>query len=110
MRIPKLAAFATATLIAVLALPAALRAGEAQQQAAAPAPNEEPFKALMARGLKIVSVVLVQADINRTNNSVVVVTMQLDKQIAVCTFAIAQWENMTQLIDDDAKACEIRNY
>lgn len=94
------------TFACALALTAAVLTG-AQ---AGDAPRQQPFKTLMARGLRIVAVTVVPAEVNKSADPVVVVTMQLDKTVAVCTFGVAQWENLSQNIEDNPQACDVRSY
>jgi hypothetical protein len=67
-----------------------------------------PFKELMSRGFKIVATTTV-ANPQGTGN-LVIVTMQADKSVAVCTFTIAGWEELTPAVENDAKACDVRFY
>lgn len=90
-----------------LALTAAVLTGA--QAGDAPA-RQQPFKTLMARGMRIVAVTVVPAEVNKSADPVVIVTMQLDKTVAVCTFGVAQWENLSQNIEDNPQACDVRNY
>src|SRR5262249_25625090 len=86
---------------------AALLAAAAASAADAP-PQQASFKDVIARGMKIVGTTSLTAEANKTTNAVVIVTLQLDKTVAVCTFSIGAWENMNASLQDDAKACDVR--
>jgi hypothetical protein len=71
---------------------------------------EQSFATLIGRGFKIVGTSYVPP-FDNVKNSAMVITLQLDKAVAVCTFAAATWENMTdKTLKDDAKACDVRFY
>ncbi len=70
---------------------------------------EQAFSALIARGFKIVGTFSVPYK-GDMNNMQAVVTLQLDKAVAVCTISNGSWENMTQATLDDPKNCDVRFY
>ncbi len=78
--------------------------------AGAQAPTQQPFKELIARGLKVVAVTLVPAEANKTADAVFVVTLQQDRTVAVCTFGVGAWENMAPIMTDSPTACDVRSY
>lgn len=67
-----------------------------------------PFKELMSRGFKIVATATVASP--QGNGTLVIVTMQAEKSVAVCTFTVAGWEELTPAVENDAKACDVRSY
>ena len=71
---------------------------------------QQAFKTLVARGFKIAATTVVPAEVNKTKDPVLVVTLQLDKAVAVCTFGVGTWENMGQSLETDPKACDVRFY
>jgi len=70
---------------------------------------EQAFTVLMGRGFKIVGTYSVPYK-GDFGNPQTVVTMQLDKAVAVCTFSNASWESMVQSAMEDPKACDVRFY
>ena len=71
---------------------------------------EQSFAALIGRGFKVAATSYIPAA-DASKSPVVVVTLQLDKAVAVCTFSVGVWENMTdKTLKDDAKACDVRFY
>lgn len=70
---------------------------------------EQAFSTLIARGFKIVGTVAVpyKGDLGTQQ---AIITLQLDKAVAVCTFSVGPWENMLQSALDDPKNCDVRFY
>ena len=78
------------------------------QQAAAQ-PNQQSFHSLLSSGFKIVATAYVGADAE-TKAPVVLVTLQNNATVAVCTFGIGAWENLsTTPSADDPKTCDVRS-
>ena len=68
---------------------------------------QQAFTALIARGFKIVGTFLATSD---KQERLAIITLQMDKSVAVCTFGVANWENMTSESLADAKGCDVRFY
>lgn len=71
--------------------------------------RQRPFGTLIAQGFKIVAAIFIPAATN-LKVPVVVITMQLGKQVAVCTVAPKSWEEMDEKLRTDASVCDIRSY
>jgi hypothetical protein len=68
---------------------------------------QQAFTALIGRGFKIVGTFLAMSD---KQERLAIITLQMDKSVAVCTFALANWENTTSDSLADAKGCDVRFY
>ena len=78
------------------------------QPAAAAQPNQQSFHSLLSGGFKVVGTAYVPADA-QTKNPIVLVTMQNNATVAVCTFGVGAWENLsTTPAADDPKTCDVR--
>jgi hypothetical protein len=87
-------------LVAAAGLSATAAAEDAQQ----------PFKTLVGRGFKVVATSLVPAADSKLDYATFVITLQLDKAVAVCTFNIANWENLNNESLASAKNCDVRSF
>ena len=101
---------------ATLAFMAGLALGApAFAQSASPAPSdpttEQSFKSLISTGFKVVATTFVPGEVQSDKNPVILVTLQKDQSVAVCTFGFGSWEQMgsSSTVDDD-KVCDIRRY
>jgi hypothetical protein len=92
------------TSAVVLGLSLLLPGGASAQE------RQQPFKVLISDGFMIVSSFIVPAEVHRTPNPAVVVTLQRATSVAVCTFGMADWENMTDGMADTASYCDVRTY
>jgi hypothetical protein len=80
----------------------------AAAQPAAPQPTQQSFHSLISSGYKVVATAFVAADAE-TKSPIVVVTLQNNTAVAVCTFGIGSWENLsTTSSADDPKTCDVR--
>ncbi|WP_431554989.1 hypothetical protein [Methyloceanibacter sp.] len=70
--------------------------------------KQRPFPQLIADGYEIKAVTLNPAEEGRGKTNHVLVTLQKDKSVAVCTFAPPDWENMTDAALADPKSCDVR--
>jgi hypothetical protein len=94
-------ALACAASLQLLALAPACLAEDGDKQ--------RPFTQLIADGYEIKAVTLnpaVQEGGPTANH--IVVTLQKDKSVAVCTFAPGQWEALTDSVLAEAKWCDVR--
>lgn len=71
---------------------------------------QQPFTSLVARGFKVVATSVVSAVDSKQSDAAFVVTLQLDKAVAVCTFGIGNWENMNEQSLANPKNCDVRFY
>jgi hypothetical protein len=71
--------------------------------------KQRPFTQLIADGYEIKAVTL-NPDMQTSDGAVnhMLVTLQKDKSVAVCTFAPHQWEGMIDSILAEAKWCDVR--
>jgi hypothetical protein len=58
----------------------------------------------------VVATAMVPAAEAKLDYAIIVVTLQQDKAIAVCTFAAGNWENMNDDSLGNAKNCDVRFY
>jgi hypothetical protein len=70
--------------------------------------KQRPFPQLIAGGYEIKAVTLSPAEEGRGKTNHVLVTLQKDKSVAVCTFAPPDWENLTDAPLADPKSCDVR--
>ena len=71
--------------------------------------KQRPFNQLIADGYEIKAVTLnpiVQETGGTTNH--LLVTLQKDKSVAVCTFAPNQWEGLIDSVLAESKWCDVR--
>ena len=79
------------------------------QQAPPPA-SQQSFSSLISAGYKVVSTTYVQPGADRPND-LVLVTLQNNNGVAVCTFSTGTWENLGNTkVADDPKVCDIRKF
>lgn len=98
-------AAAFALMLGLAAGPAALA------QAPAQPPSEQSFHSLVSDGFKVVATTFIPGEVQSDKNPVVLVTLQKDQAVAVCTFGFGSWETMgSSSVMDDEKACDIRRY
>ena len=71
--------------------------------------QQQAFAALVGRGFKVVAAFPVPYKGDSANMQAIV-TLQLDKAVAVCTFNVGSWENMTPSSLEDPKNCDVRFY
>lgn len=74
--------------------------------AQAQAERQKAFKDLIALGYEIKSTIPAQVK----DVTYVYVTLQLGKSVAVCSFSIGTWSNMTDAQLEDPKQCDVRFY
>jgi hypothetical protein len=72
--------------------------------------RQQPFPTLIGKGFKIVATAFLPSESRTDKIAVLVVTLQLDKSVAVCTYKPGSWENLEDAILQDAKACDVRSY
>jgi hypothetical protein len=71
---------------------------------------QQSFKSLIARGFKVVATSVISSEYQSDKKSVIVVTLQQDKAVAVCTVGLAGWENLHTSATENPKACDVRFY
>ncbi len=71
--------------------------------------KEQPFKDLIASGyvVQASTYIPVTPDVDKPT---IVITLQSGKSVAVCTFGIPEWENMTSTMESSSTACDVRSY
>jgi hypothetical protein len=88
-------------LTAAATLCATARADEALQS----------FKALVGQGFQVMATSVVppegQGEVDYTT---IVITLQKGKSVAVCTFALANWESMNDGSLSNAQNCDVRSF
>ena len=93
-------AFAYAVCVQLLAASACLAQDSEKQR---------PFNQLIADGYEIKAVTInpIAPETGGTTNHLLV-TLQKDKSVAVCSFPPPNWENMTDSTLADPKLCDVR--
>jgi hypothetical protein len=91
------------TSVAGLAVAALMTAMSGQ----ALAQEQQSFKSLLGRGFEIKSVTFVKGEAT-SNRETFVISLQREKQVAVCYFAATSWINLTANSLDDPKRCDVR--
>lgn len=72
-------------------------------------PAQQPLAALLGKGFKVVATNYVPGEVQSDNKPVILVTLQDDKMIAVCTFAVGNWEMIaTSGSAENAKQCDVK--
>jgi hypothetical protein len=72
--------------------------------------QETTFRALINQGYQVVATSVITNELNSGNGSGVLVTLERGNSVAVCTLGIAEFENMNDKLETDAKACDYRTY
>ena len=79
-------------------------------QQASPAPSQQSFSSLISAGYKVVATTYVPPGTDSPNH-LVLVTLQNNTSVAVCTFNTGAWENLGKTkVTDDPKVCDIRTF
>jgi hypothetical protein len=74
-----------------------------------PAPVQQSFVSLTGAGFKVAGTFLVPGADTTAKAAMVVVTLQKDSAVAVCTFSLGAWENLSNNVAaTDAKTCDVR--
>jgi hypothetical protein len=73
----------------------------------APAQEQTSFRSLIGKGYDIKAVTFAHGE-SIGNRGVFVVTLQLQKSVAVCYFAAPSWINLSNQALDDTKRCDVR--
>jgi len=68
--------------------------------------RQKAFKDLIALGYEIKSTIPAQVK----DTTYVYVTLQLGRSVAVCSYSIGTWSNMTDAQLEDPKQCDVRSY
>jgi hypothetical protein len=71
------------------------------------AQEQQSFKSLMGRGFDIRSVTFARGE-STDNRETFIVTLQKEKNVAVCYFSSNAWINLAPNVLDDSKRCEVR--
>jgi hypothetical protein len=71
------------------------------------AQEQQSFKSLVGRGFDIRSVTFARGE-STENRDTFIVTLQREKAVAVCYFSSNAWINLTTVVLDDPKRCEVR--
>lgn len=93
--------FACAVCVQLLAASVCLAQDSGKQRA---------FTQLIADGYEIKAVTLSPAEEGRAKTNHLLVTLQKDKSVAVCTFAPPDWESMTDAALAEPKSCDVRQF
>jgi len=73
--------------------------------------KQQTFKTLVARGFKVVATAVTPAEVQPDKVPVIVVTLQQETAVAVCTMSFGNWESMSKLaLEDTASVCDVRFY
>jgi hypothetical protein len=72
--------------------------------------KQRAFTQLITDGYEIKAVTLSPAEEGRAKTNHILVTLQKDKSVAVCTFAPPDWENMADAALANAQLCDVRQY
>ena len=76
---------------------------------AQPAAVQQSFVSLIGAGYKVVGTFFVPANETSVKTPTVVVSLQKDNVVAVCTFSVGGWESISNASGaTDAKACDVR--
>lgn len=89
------------------AFAAALTAVLVSIAGSAPAQEQTSFRSLIGKGYDIKAVTFAHGEAIG-NRGVFIVTLQLQKSVAVCYFAAASWINLSNQALDDTKRCDVR--
>jgi hypothetical protein len=87
------------SLVIVAALVCVAQASLAQEP--------QSFKSLIARGFEIKNVTFVRGEVSE-NREAFIVTLQLQKSIAVCFFSANAWVTLSNTVLEDPKRCDVR--
>ena len=72
-------------------------------------PAQQPLTTLLGKGFRVVATSFIPGEVQVDKKPVVLVTLQADKVIAVCTFAVGNWENIaTSGSADNPKQCDVK--
>jgi len=71
------------------------------------AQEQQSFKSLMGRGFDIKSVTFARGE-STENRETFIVTLQKERSVAVCYFSSNAWINLSMIVLDDPKRCEVR--
>jgi hypothetical protein len=74
---------------------------------AASAQEQQSFRSIIGRGFQIKGVTFVRGE-TTDNREAFVVTLQMEKSVAVCYFAATSWINLSKIALDDSKRCDVR--
>jgi hypothetical protein len=77
------------------------------QPFAAAAQEQQSFRSVIGRGFQIRSVTFVKGE-TTDNREAFVVTLQMEKSVAVCYFAATSWINLSKIALEDSKRCDVR--
>jgi hypothetical protein len=73
-----------------------------------PAPRQQSLKSLLAENYKLVATTFIPAEVQSDKAPVMLVTLQRDRLVAVCTFGVGGWETLsTSGVADEATACDV---
>lgn len=70
---------------------------------------QQPLAALLGKGFRIVATSFIPGEIQSDKRPVILVTLQADKVIAVCTYSVGNWETIaTSGSADNPKQCDVK--
>ena len=73
------------------------------------AQEQQSFKTLMGKGYDIKSATFARGQFQgNADRELFVITLQKEKSVAVCTFAAANWINLSTSYLEDSKLCDVR--
>ena len=71
--------------------------------------GQQSFNALLGKGYKVVATSYIQAEAQTDKKPVILVTLLLDKNVAVCTMPVGAWETIaSSKFAEDNTRCDIR--
>jgi hypothetical protein len=77
--------------------------------ALAGAQEQQSFRNLMSKGYDIKSATFARGQFQgNADRELFVITLQKEKSVAVCTFAAANWINLSTSYLEDSKTCDVR--
>ena len=77
-------------------------------QAAKFVDTQQSFSSLIASGFEVVATTFIPREAQPNNKPVILVTLQQEKRVAVCSFSPPAWQNMVQEELNNPSQCEIR--
>jgi hypothetical protein len=75
--------------------------------APAVAQEQQSFRTIISKGYDIKSATFAHGQ-STDDRDIFVITLQKEKSVAVCTFAAANWINLSTSYLEDSKRCDVR--
>ncbi len=77
--------------------------------APAAAQEQQSFRTIISKGYDIKSATFARGQFQSSaDRELFVITLQKEKSVAVCTFAAANWINLSTSYLEDSKSCDVR--